>query len=50
MCWTLANSTDGGNNTGLTFGSTGNNGYLNVSYINGVTSGVLSTGNFFLLF
>jgi len=49
--WTLANSTEtAGTNTGLTFGSTGNNSFLNVSYINGVTSGVLSTGNFFLLF
>ena len=47
--WTLANSTDSGNNTGLTFGSTGNNAYLNVSYINGVVLST-ATGNMFLMF
>jgi len=47
--WTLANSTDGGNNTGLTFGSTGNNSYLSVSYINGVVLST-ATGNMFLMF
>jgi len=47
--WTLANSTDSGNNTGLTFGSTGNNAYLSVSYINGVVVET-ATGNMFLMF
>jgi filamentous hemagglutinin len=47
--WTLANSTDGGNNTGLTFGATGNNSYLSVSYINGVVLAT-ATGNMFLMF
>jgi len=51
--WTLDHSTDSGNNTGITFLSsgTGNNSYLNVSYINGIVSGApTATGNFFLLF
>jgi hypothetical protein len=38
--WNLGNSTDSGNNTGLNFlgSGSGNNNYLNVSYINGVLS------------
>jgi hypothetical protein len=49
--WTLDNSTDSGNNTGLTFlgSGTGNNSYLNVSYINGVVTST-ATGNMFLMF
>jgi hypothetical protein len=47
--WTLGSSTDSLNNTGLTFGSTGNNNYLDVSYINGVYV-ASNTGNFFFMF
>jgi hypothetical protein len=44
-----ANSTDGGNNTGLTFTAGGGIDYLSVSYING--AGLLpSTGNFLMFF
>jgi len=49
--WTLDNSTDSGNNTGLTFlgSGSGNNAYLDVSYINGVVVET-ATGNMFLMF
>jgi len=49
--WTLDNSVDSGNNTGLTFLSSGagNNSYLDVSYINGVVTST-ATGNMFLMF
>ena len=43
-----ANSTDGGNNTGLTFTAGGGIDYLSVSYING--AGIASTGNFLMFF
>jgi len=42
-----ANSTDGGNNTGLSFTAGGGIDYLSVSYINGISS---NTGNFFFAF
>lgn len=48
-----SNSTDGGNNTGLTFTAGGGIDYLAVSYINGQLSAAPSStyyGNFFLLF
>ena len=49
-----ANSTDGGNNTGLTFTAGGGIDYLAVSYINGQISSAPPSstyyGNFFLLF
>jgi hypothetical protein len=46
-----ANSTNGGNNTGLTFSAGGGIDYLNVSYINGtVVSGYFGGGNFFNFF
>jgi hypothetical protein len=51
--WILGNSTDSGNNTGITFlgSGSGNNNYLNVSYITGVyTPAAGSTGNFFFMF
>jgi hypothetical protein len=49
--WTLGNSTNSGNNTDLTFGTSGNNNYLNISYINGVYTPVTTnSGNFFLMF
>jgi hypothetical protein len=49
--WNLANSFDGGNNSGITFGTTGNNSYLSVSYINGISSYVpVTNGNFFSFF
>lgn len=44
-----ANSTDGGNNTGLSFTAGGGINYLSVSYING-TVVAPSTGNFFFFF
>jgi hypothetical protein len=49
--WTLDNSVDNGNNAGLTFLSSGsgNNSYLQVSYINGVVLST-ATGNMFLMF
>lgn len=45
------NSTDSGNNTGLSF-TAGNNNYLNISYINGQLSAapVTGTGNFLMFF
>jgi len=51
--WNLGFSTDSGNNTGLNFlgSGSGNNNYLNVSYINGAYTPVAaSTGNFFFMF
>jgi hypothetical protein len=42
-----ANSTDGGNNTGLSFTAGGGIDYLSVSYINGT---VVAPGNFFAFF
>lgn len=47
-----ANSTDGGNNTGLSFTAGGGIDYLSVSYINGtvVAPPATSTGNFFFFF
>lgn len=46
-----ANSTNGGNNTGLSFTSGGGIDYLSVSYINGtVVAPVTSTGNFLFFF
>ena len=46
-----ANSTDGGNNTGLTFSAGDGIDYLNVSYINGtVVSSYYGGGNFFNFF
>lgn len=46
-----ANSTDGGNNTGLTFSAGGGIDYLSVSYINGtVVSSYYGGGNFFNFF
>jgi hypothetical protein len=51
--WILGNSTDSGNNTGLTFlgSGSGNNNYLNVSYITGVyTPAAGSTNKFFFFF
>lgn len=46
-----ANSTDGGNNTGLTFTAGGGIDYLSVSYINGtVVAPPSSSGNFFAFF
>jgi hypothetical protein len=44
-----ANSTDGGNNIGLSF-IAGGNDYLSISYINGQVSAPASTGNMFLMF
>lgn len=44
-----ANSTDAGNNTGLSF-TAGGNDYLSVSYINGQVSAPTSSSNFFLMF
>jgi hypothetical protein len=51
--WILGNSTDSGNNTGITFlgSGSGNNNYLNVSYITGVyTPAAGSTNKFFFFF
>lgn len=45
-----ANSTNAGNNTGLTFTAGGGIDYLSVSYINGQVVSVGSTGNFLALF
>jgi hypothetical protein len=47
-----ANSTDAGNNTGLSFTAGGGIDYLSVSYINGtvVAPPATSTGNFFAFF
>jgi hypothetical protein len=48
-----ANSTDAGNNTGLTFTAGGGIDYLNVSYINGTVvgpSGYVAGGQFFAFF
>lgn len=47
-----ANSTNAGNNTGLTFAAGGGINYLSVSYINGVALGQTSTTNrnFFAFF
>ena len=46
-----ANSTDAGNNTGLSFTAGGGIDYLSVSYINGtVVNPAASTGNFFAFF
>jgi hypothetical protein len=47
-----ANSTDGGNNTGLSFTAGGGIDYLSVSYINGtvVAPPTANTGNFFVFF
>jgi hypothetical protein len=47
-----ANSTDGGNNTGLSFTAGGGIDYLSVSYINGtvVAPPAANTGNFFAFF
>jgi hypothetical protein len=44
-----ANSTNGGNNTGLTFTAGGGIDYLSVSYINGTVAGGYA-GNFFAFF
>lgn len=45
------NSTNGGNNTGLTFGaSDGTMDYLTVSYINGQVAAAYVNGNFFVFF
>jgi hypothetical protein len=44
--WTLANSIDDGNNSGITFGETGNNQYLRVQDINGVYVPVASSAFF----
>lgn len=45
-----ANSTDAGNNTGLTFSAGGGIDYLSVSYINGVTPNASGGTNFFAFF
>jgi hypothetical protein len=44
-----ANSTDAGNNLGLSF-TAGGNDYLSISYIEGVSTAPVAGGNFFLLF
>ena len=45
-----ANSTNGGNNTGLTFTAGGGIDYLSVSYINGVSTAAYNAGGNFLVF
>jgi len=45
-----ANSTNGGNNTGLTFTAGGLSDYLNVSYINGQTTLVYNGNSNFMVF
>jgi hypothetical protein len=51
--WTLANSTNSVDNTGITFGLTGNNSYLNLSHIKGTSTNIVTVtykNNFFLMF
>ena len=45
-----ANSTNGGNNTGLTFSAGGGIDYLSVSYINGTVVSAVNYGGFFPFF
>jgi hypothetical protein len=45
-----ANSTDNGNNTGLTFTAGGGIDYLSVNYINGVSTAVYNGNSNFMVF